>query len=372
MSSIGFIIDSLNGGGAERSVLNLTKEIVKLGHDVHIFILKDEIDYKLDKSLFKLHIISQDGKVHPIKYLNKRKLARLLLKKIDEQNIKFSLFVSNLELSDEVTKIAKLPNLYHCLHGVISEFIKSKYKNTTGIKRYRRKFKYYIKTKIQYDRTHLITVSRGASDDLVKFGIKPKSCRTIYNPFDFDFVKQRSNEEVLDDDEFVICVARFAKDKRHDLLIKAYAASKIKEKLVLMGTTDKPSDEKNLLDLKNMIRKLKIEDKIVFKGFVENPYPWIKKAKALILSSNHEGLSNVLVESLILKTQVVSTNCPTGPAEILEGDLSQFLSPVEDVKKLSSNIKKAIDSPIEITSKHIEKFNAPEIASQYVELSINK
>ena len=75
---------------------------------------------------------------------------------------------------------------------------------------------------------------------------------------------------------------------------------------------------------------------------------------------------------MILKTQVVSTNCPTGPAEILEDELSQFLSPVEDVKKLSSNIKKAIDSPIEITSKHIEKFNAPEIASQYVKLSINK
>ena len=59
MSSIGFIIDSLNGGGAERSVLNLAKEIVKLGHDVHIFILKDEIDYKLDKSLFKSWFISK-------------------------------------------------------------------------------------------------------------------------------------------------------------------------------------------------------------------------------------------------------------------------------------------------------------------------
>ena len=127
MSNFGFIIDSLNGGGAERAVLNLTKEIVKLGHVVHIFILKDEIDFKIDKSMFKLHVISKNGKVHPIRFFNKRKLANLLLKKIDEQNIKFSIFVSNLELSDEVTKIAKLPNLYHCLHGVLSEFIKSKY-----------------------------------------------------------------------------------------------------------------------------------------------------------------------------------------------------------------------------------------------------
>ena len=372
MSNIGFVIDSLNGGGAERAVLNLTKEIVKFGHVVHIFILKDEVDFKIDENMFKLHILSKNGKVHPIRFFNKRKLAKILLKKIDEQNIKFSLFVSNLELSDEVTKIAKLPNLYHCLHGVLSEFIESKYKNTRGFKKYRRKYKYFIKAKNQYDNTQLITVSKGAVDDLLKYGINPKKCITIYNPFDFNFVIQKSNEEEVEDDEFIICVARFAKDKRHDLLIRAYASSNIKEKLILLGTTDKASDEKNLLDLKDMIRKLKIEDKIIFKGFVENPYPWIKKAKALVLSSNHEGLANVLVESLILKTQVVSTNCPTGPAEILEDDLSQFLSPVGDVEGLSANIKRAINSPIEITSRHIEKFNSKDIASQYIELCINK
>ena len=372
MSNVGFIIDSLNGGGAERAVLNLSKEIANLGHVVHIFILKDEIDFNIDKSTFKLHVLSNNGKVHPISFVNKRMLAKILLKKIDEQNIKFSLFVSNLELSDEVSKIAKLPNLYHCLHGVLSEFITSKYKSSRGIKKFRRKLKYYFKAKMQYDNSKLITVSKGAVDDLIKFGIKPKSCLTIYNPFDFEFVRRRSNEEIIDDDDFIICVARFAKDKRHDLLIKAYAASKIKEKLVLMGTTDKPSDEKNLLELKNIIRKLKLEDKIIFKGFFENPYPWIKKAKVLILSSNHEGLSNVLIESLILNTQVVSTNCPTGPAEILEGDLSQFLSPIGDVEKLSSNIKKAINSPVKITSKHIEKFNSQKIARKYIELSVNQ
>jgi len=368
MSNIGFVIDSLNGGGAERALLNLTKKIVELGHIVHIFILRDEIDYKINKSMFKLHVISDNGKVHAIRFFNKRKLAKLLLKKIDEQNIKFSLFVSHLELSDEVTKIAQLPNLYHCLHGVISKFIESKYENTRGIKKFRRKFKYFIKTKNQYDNSQLITVSKGAADDLKRYGIKPKSCRTIYNPFDFDLVKQRADEEVITDDEFIICVARFAKDKRHDLLIRAYAASNIEQKLLLFGTTDKPSDEENLKNLKNMIHALNLEDKVIFKGFVENPYPWIKKAKALILSSNHEGLSNVLVESLILKTQVVSTNCPTGPAEILEGDLSQFLSPVGDVDQLSLNIKRAIDCPIEINSKYIEKFNAEEIAKQYIEL----
>ena len=176
-------------------------------------------------------------------------------------------------------------------------------------------------------------------------------------------------EEVIAEDDFIVCVARFAKNKRHDLLIKAYASSNIEQKLLLFGTTDKPSDEENLKNLKNMIHALNLEDKVIFKGFVENPYPWIKKAKALILSSNHEALSSVLIESLILNTQVVSTNCPTGPSEILEGDLSQFLSPVDDAVKLASNIKKAIDCPIEITNKYYDKFNGKEIAKQYLSLA---
>ena len=368
MSNIGFIIDSLNGGGAERVVLNLSKKIVELGHIVHIFILKNEIDYKFDKSLFATHVISDSGKVHPIRFFSKRKLAKLLRAQIDAQSIEFDLFVSHLEMSDEITKLAKLPNLHHCIHGVISKFVESKYKNTTGLKRLRRKYKYFLKMRNQYSNTKLITVSKGVADDLIKFGIKPKSYTTIYNLFDFDYIKEKANEEAISESDYIICVARFAKDKRHDVLIKAYKDANIREKLLLLGTTDKLSDEENLSCIKQMIIDLGIEDKVIFKGFIPNPYPWIQKAKALILSSDHEALPTVLIESLILKTQVVSTNCPTGPAEILDGELKEFLSPVGDVAALSSNIRKALKNPLHIESKYIEKFSADKIANQYIDL----
>jgi len=368
MSNIGFIIDSLNGGGAERVVLNLSKKIAELGHVVHIFILKNEIDYKFDKSLFKTHVVSETGKVHPIRFFSKRKLAKLLRAKIDKQNIEFDLFVSHLEMSDEVTKLAQLPNLYHCIHGVISKFVESKYKNTTGLKRLRRKYKYYFKMRNQYSNTKLITVSKGVADDLIKFGIRPKSCITIYNPFDFNYIKEKANEETINDTNYIICVARFARDKNHELLIRAYARSGIEQKLFLLGTTDKPSDDANLSNIKKIIIDLNIKDKVVFKGFIPNPYPWIKKAKALILSSNHEALPTVLIESLVLKTQVVSTDCPTGPVEILDNGLQDFLSPVGDINALSNNIKKSINNPIDITKKHIDKFSADKIARQYLEL----
>ena len=368
MKNIGFVIDSLNGGGAERVVLNLSKRISEMGHVVHIFILKNEIDYQIDKNIFNVHVVSETGKVHPVRFFSKRKLATLLRAKIDAQNIKFDLFVSHLEMSDEITKLAKLPNLYHCIHGVISKFVESKYRNTTGFKRLRRKYKYFLKMTSQYSHTKLITVSRGVADDLIKFGIKPKSCTTIYNPFDFDDIRAKAGKKTISDSDYIICVARFAKDKRHDVLIKAYADADIQQKLLLLGTTDKPADEENLARIKQMIVDLDIEDKVVFKGFVPNPFPWIQKAKALILSSNHEALPTVLIESLILKTQVVSTDCPTGPAEILDGDLKDFLSPVGDVKALSNNIKKAVNQPLAITSQHVEKFSADKIVNQYINL----
>ena len=88
-----------------------------------------------------------------------------------------------------------------------------------------------------------------------------------------------------------------------------------------------------------------------------------------VLSSDHEGLANVLVESLILNTMVVSTNCPFGPSEVLTGKLSDFLSPIGDVEALSTNIVKALNNPIEITEDLIEKFDAKTIAKQYLSLA---
>ncbi len=79
--------------------------------------------------------------------------------------------------------------------------------------------------------------------------------------------------------------------------------------------------------LKDMIRERGLDDKVVILGFQQNPYKYIKNAKLLVLSSDREGLPTVVIESLILKTPVVSTDCPTGPREILIDDLSKWLVP---------------------------------------------
>jgi len=114
-----------------------------------------------------------------------------------------------------------------------------------------------------------------------------------------------------------------------------------------------------------MIKQRDLEDRVEILGFQQNPYKYIKNAKLLVLSSDREGLPTVVIESLILGTPVVSTDCPTGPGEILTGDLAKWLVPVRDSDTLAKKINQALDSNIIIDKSHIEKFNLTNIQKEY-------
>jgi len=374
LKNICFIIDSFSGGGAERVVLNLAMAIHKLKHKVHIVILENKISYEVDYESYVLHILTKDRKLSKNKFWNKVLLSRKLKKMI--QNIEsrygaFDLIVSNLEDSDKTSSMARLNNLYHCYHISMQQFLKDKTKHKIYIKHLYRKLKENTRHKKLYDNSNMIAVSNGVKEDILNFGIKPKKIVSIYNPFDIEEIRRKSleSDDRIPKEKYIINVARFSTQKRHDVLIKAYAKSKIEHKLVLMGTTDKPADEVNLQNLKTLIKNLKLDEKIIFTGFVKNPYVWLKNAELFVLSSDLEGLANVLVEALIVDTMVVSTDCPFGPSEVLTGDLKKFLSPVADEDALSNNIVKALNEPVQITENHIAKFNSEIIAKQYLALA---
>ena len=360
--NICLLIDTLSGGGAERSIITLASALSKLDHRVDVIVLSNKVNYSLKDINFKVHIIEK--KRHPIRYIQKLKRSKDLRKKIALLNIKFDLFISNLPSADEICKLSNLPNLYFCIHNTLSMGIFNRYKNSRGLMRLKRKIKYSLSIKNLYKNQNLITVSKGVENDLLDFGIKPKSVQTIYNPFDFENIREQAEEYRINENNYIIHIGRFHTQKRHDVLIHAYQKSGIKEKLLLLG------DDKNLLGEKihQLVCDLNLENKVIFKGFHPNPYPYIKNAKALILSSNFEGLSNVLIEALILRIPVVSTDCPSGPSEILTGELSKFLSPVGDIGALAKNIKKVIEYSPKIKKQHFEKFSAEIAAKKYLEL----
>lgn len=369
------LIDTLIGGGAEKIVLNFAREFSKSGNKVHIVLVKNIIEYDVPKDFCQIHYLSDNGKLSKNKFINKIKLAkrlRCIIKEIEGSDGKVvDLIISNAEDMDLLGKKAQLDNFYIRYRNSMYEYYKSKFNKFSGFKRIRRQIKYNLFFKNTYSNQNIITVSKALIDDItIKMGIKPKSIQTIYNPFDFDYIAKQASmvDSDIPQEKYLIYVAKFENRKNQLLLINAYHKSRIKLPLVLMGDTHTKSDLDYLNKIKSLVKSLKLEGKVIFPGFKQNPYPWIKNAELFVMSSNSEGLPLVLVESMILGTGVVSTDCPTGPSELLTGELKQFLSPVGDVDILSFNMVKALDNYPDLSLETLDRFRAQYSVEQYLSL----
>lgn len=377
MKRIGLLIDSIIGGGAERVVLNFHSIFTQLGHDVHIILVKNEIHHSVAHiPASNIHAISEDGQLSRTRFINKLKLAQRLnnvVNQIENDGTKFSFFLSNAEDMDRITKIARLPNVYIRYRNSMSKYIESKIGNKGPIKSLIRRLRFTNKFRNIYGGRNIITVSKALVDDIVKnVGVKPKSITTIYNPLNFETVRKLGTEPAnIPKEPYIIYAAKFENRKRHDVLIDAFYKANITHKLVLIGNCYTASDRKTYKKLLEQINRLELKDRVIFPGFQKNPYPWIKNAVLFAMSSESEGLGMVLIESLILGTPVVSTDCLSGPKEILTGELSSFLSPPGEAAALAENIKRALKHYPEITSSMLDKFDDASVAKQYLEHCAN-
>ncbi|MDB3972299.1 glycosyltransferase [Candidatus Thioglobus sp.] len=365
-----------NGGG-ERVVISLAQALSKLDCKVTVIVLDEQkINLPFDDSNFKIWYIKkpkQSGNL--LKFTHTARQSKLLRQKIIETGVSFDLFISHSVYDATICKRLKLPNVYYAIHGAIG----IQHSLNTGFAKFKQQAEYspasILKFIIRiffykwfvvnlYSNESLIVDSHGIKQDLLKFGIQPKSIQTIYNPFDFNNIRQQSVEYSVSESDYIIHVGRFDAIKRHDILIKAYKQSGIKQKLLLLGDDSGPIGQ----NLHKLVLDLGLENGVIFKGFTSNPFPYIKNAQALILSSDSEGFGLVLGEALVLNTPVVSTDCVSGPSEILTDELKPFLSPVGDIEALAKNIKKMINNQVEITDKYIDRFSAEKIAKQYLSL----
>jgi len=358
---IGLVINNLAGGGAEKVVINLARMFMKYGVDAHIFILEDQIAY--DTEGLNIHKLLREKKKNRLfKQKSKKEWAGLLekrIKEIEEDGILFDAVFSNLPLTDRVMKYMRIKNpIYYIIHTTYSLEINELRKRKEYLRALRRKHNF----KQLYQNQRLVCVSKGIEKDLKISGISPKESRVVYNPFDFTKI-ERMGAYMPDDlpfGSYIIHVGAFRKEKRHDVLLKAYAKLTDPPKLLLMCKYDEK--------LQDMINHLGLTDKVKIFGFRSNPYPYINHAKLLILSSSREGLPTVLIEALALKTPVVSTDCISGPNEILTGSLSNYLAKVNDSSDLAEKIEEALVSYPKIDRQHYEKFSEESIFSQYREL----
>ncbi len=197
----------------------------------------------------------------------------------------------------------------------------------------------------------IVAVSDGLADDVASVtGINRSAITTIYNPIVTDEITDRANEPVdlpafADDVPVVVSVGRLEVRKDVPTLLRAFQrVLKHREcRLVICGDGPKRAD------IEELANALKIDEHVTFAGWVDNPYKYMRQADVFALSSTVEGLSNVLVEALAVGCPVVSTDCESGPAEILEGGRWGELVPVGDHEALSAAITTTLESSVEAT-----------------------
>jgi N-acetylgalactosamine-N,N'-diacetylbacillosaminyl-diphospho-undecaprenol 4-alpha-N-acetylgalactosaminyltransferase len=159
-----------------------------------------------------------------------------------------------------------------------------------------------------------VAVSRDVEQDLVEnHGIPATKAITIGNPIDVDLIEKRSKLDApfALPAEFVVGAGRLVPNKNFGLLIEAYRRSAVALPLVIMG------DGPERGALANQVDKLGLGGRVIFPGYVANPYPVVRRAKFFVSSSNAEGFPNALVEAMALGCAVVATDCNAGPSEIL-------------------------------------------------------
>jgi glycosyltransferase involved in cell wall biosynthesis len=351
-----FLIDGLAGGGAERLVLTLAEAMVAEGDEVMIASLRKECAYPIPKGVS--YLLVEDTSTHPFRRLTElRRRARALDQALEDAvpGKKFDLIVSHLLKTDRIVAFSqKCHDAWRCLHCALTI---SELDNKRGWRRWRKR-RQLLKT---YDRKKLITVSQALQEDVLAVGIRPESMVTIYNPFDLKKIRSLAEESTpFDNERFLLHVGRFHPQKRHDRLLEAFQQSGYAGKLLLLG--DGSVAAKASISLQ--AEQLGISDRILFAGFVSNPYPIMRAAEALILSSDYEGLPSVLIEALACGTQVISTNCPYGPAEILTGKLSQGLSNMT-APALAEAVRRVLANPIVITEEMLAPFKLKECVQKY-------
>lgn len=235
-------------------------------------------------------------------------------------------------------------------------------------KKKKNKIKRFIKRLEEYDR--IICICKEMEEDLLKLNNNLiGKTEYMYNPIDFEKIKILSvlpfdeEEKKLVKEKFLLMVSRLdIIPKDFKTLFSAFDIAKEKGyegKLYLIG--DGPDRE----EVEKMKENSKYKEEIYLLGRKENPYNWMKKADKLILSSRYEGFPTVLLEGIVLNGNVISSNCKTGPKEILAEGRGKLFK-IGDNVELSKNILKNFD--INFKENFLEKFNRKAIFEKFLKI----
>lgn len=271
-----------------------------------------------------------------------------------------------------------LPSKTKCIlneHTFLSEDIKLKYKDHSFLNSIEQFILKFLIKLFYKSSDKIVVISHGMKSDLVNnYNIEDKKVEVIYTPIYVKKIKTYSlkqpKHEWFEKYNIILGVGRLSPEKRFEDLIKSFAIvkNKLKDtKLIIIGK----GSEKEKLNI--LINKLKINKDVEIIEFVDEPYSYMKYASVLVLCSEYEGFGMVLAEAMTTNTPVISTNCPSGPEDILGKDYELFCK-IGDVDCIANNIIKLIKDKtlrnkiIKRNETRVSMFDAKIISNKYLSL----
>lgn len=333
MKKILIMIDSLNGGGAEKVLVDILNNIDYMKYHVELFLIRKKGVYleNVNKNVRIKHFL--DKKESKLKYFFKNKLYILTKKfpKLINLIIKEKYDISIAFLEGESTKFLSYKkgdkkkiawvhtnlDLHKTFSKELEECYYSKYNN-------------------------IICVSKDVKKVFDnRYPIFKEKTEVIYNLIDKKGIIYKSNlcKNNLNKDKInIIAVGRLSKEKGFDLLLKAHKnliLEKIRHNIYILG---EGPERKNL---EEQIKKYSLENSFFLLGFKENPYPFIKEADIFVMPSRYEGYPIALMESIVLGKPIISTNS-TGTKELLGNGEYGVMINVNNIEGLAMELKNMI------------------------------
>ena len=372
-SRVALVLPDLSGGGAERSVLELATGLAVRGYAVDIVVFRNRVHYPTEVSAnVRLFVVEnrpdERTKQHASGLLQRFEQLDAVSRRSDclrmARALKWDpLCLPGPRLIREARAVATyleneepdciLPSLPRAKAATLlaSRLMKENppvipvLRNFVPARRLRHRRRYMHLFPFA---THFVGISQGVSESLADVIRIPKErITTIYNPV----VTPRIRSQMALPPEHpwfsdngppvIVSAGRLATQKDHVTLIKAFArlAARRPCRLVIVG------EGKLRRRLDRLIGRLGLSSRVSLPGWVDNPYSLMARAACFALSSRHEGLGRVLIEALACGCPCVSTDCPAGPAEILQSGNVGALVPVGDDAALAEAMERVLESP---------------------------
>lgn len=357
---IALFLGSLGMGGAEAVAVSLANEFRARGCHVNVVLARESGPFaeRLGTGIC----------VHPLQCKHVRQAVAPLITYLQET--KPDVLLSSLTNCNIVALRARKRVDYN-LRVAVSEHIVDSEHRTNAVTTAKRVMMRYLAKRAYRDADHVIAVSSGVADDVGgAFDVERHRIEVIHNPFELDEIQSLSEAHVehpwLGSTEIPVILAagRLTRQKSFGTLLRAFSIVRraVNARLIILG---EGADREELEALRD---ELELSDVVDLPGFDPNPYAYMAKASQFVLSSAWEGFGNVLVEAMACGCPVVSTNCRSGPSEILANGRYGLLVPVGDPDALAQAMKSTLRAPV--SSRKLRDragdFSSDRIAAQYL------